>query len=266
MKRMGFWRMKRRRFLISLPVAALAVAVVDAVWIEPRWLKVRRLRLNKGTPSHRLVHFTDLHYKGDRAFADKVVREINRQSPNFVCFTGDLIGDPVDKPEYLTDALAILEGIRAPLYGVPGNHEYWSKTLFAPIAKTFAATGGAWLLDQQVRTHDGRVTLTGMTCQSQRPAPLRPAGNTKNILLLHYPAWVKKLGEENYDLMLAGHSHGGQVRLPFIGAPKLAFAVDEYELGLFRTKNGPLYVNPGIGWFATPIRFRCRPEITVIEM
>jgi predicted MPP superfamily phosphohydrolase len=198
---------------------------------------------------------------------------INRQSPAFVCFTGDLvcftgdlIGDPVDKPEYLSEALAILKAIRAPLYGVPGNHEYWSKRSFAPISKAFGATGGAWLRDEQVRTHDGRVTLTGLTCRSRQPAPLKPDPKSRNILLLHYPVWVKELADENDDLILAGHSHGGQVRLPFIGAPKLAFAVDEYDKGLFQTRNGPLYVNPGIGWFATPIRFRCRPEITVIEL
>lgn len=263
---MGFPRINRRRFLFGLPVVAVGVSVVDAVWIEPHWLKVRRLRLSKGTPSHRLVDFTDLHYKGDRAFAEKVVGEINRQSADFVCFTGDLIGDPVDKPEYLTGALEILGGIRAPLYGVPGNHEYWSKSSFARISRAFSATGGAWLLDEQARTQDGRLTLSGLSCQSSQPAPLKPDPRTRNILLLHYPAWVKKLGPERYDLMLAGHSHGGQVRLPLIGAPKLAFAVDEYEMGLFETKNGPLYVNPGIGWFATPVRFRCRPEITVIEI
>jgi predicted MPP superfamily phosphohydrolase len=162
--------------------------------------------------------------------------------------------------------LAILEGIRAPLYGVLGNHEYWSKSSFAPISRSFSASGGAWLLDEQVRTQDGQVTLSGLTCQSQQRAPLKANPKSRNILLLHYPAWVKKLGNERYDLMLAAHSHGGQGRLPFMRAPKLAFAVDEYELDLFQTRNGPLYVNPGIGWFATPIRFRCRPEITVIEI
>jgi len=266
MDRVKFPRLNRRRFLLGLPFAALAAAVVDALWIEPRWLKVRRVRLATGTPSHRLVHFSDLHFKGDRPFAEKVVRAINRQAPDFVCFTGDIVGDPVDKPEYLEEALRILAGIKSPLYGVPGNHEYWSKASFAPIAGTFSATGGAWLLDQQLRTRDGQVTLTGLTCRSTRPAPLKPDRQTKNILLLHYPAWVKKLADEKYDLMLAGHSHGGQVRLPFIGAPQLAYAVDEYDMGLFQTPHGPLYVNPGIGWFATPIRFRCRPEITVIEL
>jgi len=183
-----------------------------------------------------------------------------------VCFTGDLIGDPVDRPEYLDGVLPILSGIRAPLYGVPGNHEYWSQLSFEPIARTFAGTGGAWLADRQVVTRDGRVTISGLSCQSRRPAPLRPNPHTKNVLLMHYPAWVKELGVERYDLLLAGHSHGGQVRLPGVGAPLLAFGVDEYDKGLFQTRNGPLYVNPGIGWFAIRARFRCRPEITVLEI
>jgi uncharacterized protein len=111
----------------------------------------------------------------------------------------------------------------------------------------------------------GGVTITGVTCEKPWRKELRPDPQTKNILLLHYPAWIKKLGERRFDLLLAGHSHGGQVRLPFLGAPKLAYGVDEYDMGLFPTPNGPLYVNPGIGWFVTPARFLCRPEITVIE-
>ena len=246
----------------AIPVLALA----DAFWIEPRWPKVRRLRLGAAKPTHRLVHFTDLHHKGDRAFLESVVRKINAQSPDLVCFTGDLIGDPVEKPAYLADALPILAGIKSPLYGVPGNHEYWSKVSFEPIRKTFESTGGAWLLDEQRRTRDGRMTLTGLTCEGRQPATLLPDAGTKNILLLHYPAWVKRLGGVRFDLMLAGHSHGGQVRLPFIGAPMIPFSVDEYDMGLFQTPSGPLYVNPGIGWFVTPARFCCRPEITVIEL
>lgn len=73
-------------------------------------------------------------------------------------------------------------------------------------------------------------------------------------------------GGPRYDVLLAGHSHGGQVRLPLVGALSIPFNVDEYDLGLFQTPNGPLYVNPGIGWFVTRERFRCWPEITVIDI
>ena len=67
--------------------------------------------------------------------------------------------------------------------------------------------------------------------------------------------------------MLAGHSHGGQVRIPFYGPVVVPFGVDEYDLGWFSTPNGPLYVNPGIGYiYVYNFRFNCRPEITVIEV
>jgi predicted MPP superfamily phosphohydrolase len=83
---------------------------------------------------------------------------------------------------------------------------------------------------------------------------------------MHYPAWVNKLAGQKFDLILAGHSHGGQVWLPLYGPVYVPFGVDQYVRGLFHTEAGPLYVNPGIGWFPVPIRFNCRPEITVFDI
>lgn len=255
-------KINRRRFLFAGLILTPAVAAADACWIEPHWLRTKTLRLTKAKPTHRLVHFTDLHHKGNRAYTESLVRKINEQSPDFICFTGDLI----EEEKYLAETLEILAGIKAPLYGVPGNHDYWAKIPFDGIAKCFAATGGRWLLDEQQVTKDGQVNLIGLTCKSANQPPLPVQLGLKNIVLMHYPAWVKKLGAQNLDLMLAGHSHGGQVRIPFFGPIAVPFDVDEYDLGLFQTVNGPLYVNPGIGWFPVPVRFRCRPEITVIEI
>ena len=92
------------------------------------------------------------------------------------------------------------------------------------------------------------------------------ADGTKNIVLMHYPAWARLFTDQKFDLLLAGHSHGGQVRIPFYGPIMVPFGVDEYDLGLFQTKAGPLYVSSGIGWYPIPVRFNCRPEITVIEI
>jgi predicted MPP superfamily phosphohydrolase len=208
------------------------------------------------------MHLTDVHHKGDRAYLEAVVRRVNALSPDFVCFTGDLI----EETRHLAEALEVLAGIKSPMYGVPGNHDYWSKAPFEDIAKCFAGTGGAWLLDQQRVTGDGKFSVIGATCLSAHQPPIRANPATRNILLMHYPAWVKQAGQQRYDLMLAGHSHGGQVRIPFYGAVIVPFGVGEYVLGLFNTAAGPLYVNPGIGWFPVPIRFNCRPEITVFEI
>lgn len=254
-------KISRRQFVIAGLVLAPLGVIADARWIEPRWLKIKRLRLAE-SPTHRFVHFTDLHHKGDRKLTESVVQTINGLAPDFVCFTGDLLEDA----EHLSETLELLSGIKSPMYGVPGNHDYWSHISFQPVAKCFAATGGGWLLDEQVLTRDGKVNVIGASCVSARQAPLPAKPGVNNIFLMHYPAWVRKLGTLKYDLLLAGHSHGGQVRLPFYGPIVVPFGVDEFDLGLFQTSCGPLYVNPGIGWFPVPIRFRCRPEITVIEI
>ncbi len=254
-------KVSRRRFILAALVLSPGAVFADATWLEPTWLKVRQLRLTSGKPTCRFVHFTDLHHKGDRAYGLSVVKTINAQSPDFVCFTGDLI----EHRRFLAETLDILAEIKSPMYGVPGNHDYWSRVAFDGIARCFTATGGGWLTDQHLLTRDGKINIIGATCLSSKQPPLPINPDTKNILLMHYPAWVKRLGTQKVDLMLAGHSHGGQVRIPFYGPISVPWGVDEYDLGLFQTNAGPLYVNPGIGWFPFPIRFRCRPEITVIE-
>ena len=254
----------RRRFLASFGAACAAApfgAVAHARWLEPTWLEVRQLRIGDRQPTHRLVHFTDLHYKGDRAYVEGVVNRINSVSPDFVCFTGDIMEDV----KFLPEALEILSGIKSPLFGVPGNHDYWSRAPFDKIAKCFAATGGAWLLDQQ-RVTAGGLNIVGVTCMFS--APLQPLLNpaTKHILLMHYPAWIKRQADSTFDLALAGHSHGGQVRIPLCGAVIVPSGVGEYDLGLYQTQAGPLYVSSGIGWYHLPVRFNCRPEIVLIEI
>jgi predicted MPP superfamily phosphohydrolase len=254
-------KITRRRFLLLTALATPALVFADAKWIEPKWVKVRSIKLAEGKPSHRIIHITDIHHKGDRPYLESVVRKINALSPDAVCFTGDLI----EKKEFVAEALHILEGIKSPLYGVPGNHEYWCHAPFDEFTKSFARTGGAWLMNSQAMTADGKIQIAGATCLRGAPVALAPRPGVKNVLLLHYPLLADGV-KHKFDLMLAGHSHGGQVRLPFYGALILPYWVGRYEVGMFRLAAGPLYVNPGLGWLITPFRFNCRPEITVFEM
>jgi predicted MPP superfamily phosphohydrolase len=259
-------KFSRRQFLAAFGAAFVCApfaVAADARLIEPTWLKIRRLRVGDSKPTHRLVHFSDLHHKGDRKYLQTVVDVINSLAPDFVCFTGDI----VEEMKFLPEALEILSGIKSPMFGVPGNHDYWSKISFEPVFKCFAETGGAWLMDASHTVGDGKINIIGASCSHANQALLPLNSSTKNILLIHYPAWAKKLGGQKFDLMLAGHSHGGQVRIPLYGAIIVPYGVDEYDLGLFQTKSGPLYVNAGIGYiYDYNFRFNCRPEITVIEI
>ena len=258
---MRLTKISRRTFIASALLATPCVVLADARLIEPTWLKIRHQKVGSES-ANRFVHFSDLHHKGDRDYLQSVVDKINSFTPDFVCFTGDIIEDQ----KYLHEALEILSGIKAPMFGVPGNHDYWSRVSFEPIHKCFNATGGAWLLDTHRKIAGGRINLIGVTCKriNQELPPLDPP--VKNILLMHYPAWVKNLGDQTFDLMLAGHSHDF-VNIEMQEAGIVPFGVDEYDMGMFETKSGPLYVNSGIGYILNyNFRFNCRPEITVFEI
>ena len=136
-------KLRRRHFLATALLASPFLLLADAFWVEPTWLKVRHLRLGAGRPTCRLAHFTDVHYRGDRAYLTTVVQKLNSLSPDLTCFTGDL----VDEKEHLAEALELLAGIKSPLYGVPGNHDYWSKAAFGDFARALAHSPGyrdAW--------------------------------------------------------------------------------------------------------------------------
>ena len=250
----------RRRKLLRLAVgASIGSFMLEPFILEPYWLNVKRLNIGGVSATHQLVHITDIHYKGDRPYLEKVVKTVNILSPDFVCFSGDL----VESATYVKEALEILSSIQRPVYGVPGNHDYWSGASFAEIAQYCQSTGGAWLLDQDTLTPDGQIQIVGAIGEQPQLPPQKQA--LKRLLLVHYPLFVEQV-KETFDLILAGHSHGGQVRLPFWGALVLPFRVGPYDLGLFQTQAGPLYVNPGVGTFSLPVRSWCRPEITVIEL
>lgn len=252
-------KLSRRKWLIRLLLAAPVLGGLNALWWEPTWLKVSRPKLTLPNAKTRIVHLTDIHHKGDRAWLEKVVQKVNAQEPKVVCFTGDLL----EQKEFLAETLEILGGIKAPIFGVPGNHDDWSGINFSEVKKSFQKSGGDWLEDASVTLENGRLAIIGLTAKKALP-PLPKAD--RRVLLFHYPQWVEKLGGQTFDLMLAGHSHGGQVRLPGIGALIVPFQVGKYDLGLFQTPAGPLYVSSGIGWFMWKLRFNCRPEVAVFEV
>lgn len=209
-------------------------------------------------PAHRFVHFSDLHYKGDAEYAAKVVETINALEPEFVCFTGDLI----EEARFAPAALDFIRQIERPVYGCPGNWDYGSHADFRLYEKAFAETGGEWLEDRAVVLEKPELELIGMGLRGVHA--LGEPRAARRLLLIHYPIQADRLDGRRYDLILAGHSHGGQVRLPFYGALALPYGVGRYQQGRFESAGGPLYVNVGVGTYMFPVRFNCRPEITVI--
>jgi len=252
-------KISRRKFLGLSALALPAALGIDARLIEPTRLHITNLKLN-ANGNCRFVHFTDFHHKGDVRYAGDVVRTINELEPEFVCFTGDLIENKI----YQGEALNFIRQIKAPVYGSPGNHDYRSGASFPEYEHAFAATGGAWLVDCSIVLPEHDLELIGMALTGIHA--LRDRQAERRILLMHYPKMADSLGDRRFDLILAGHSHGGQIRIPFYGAIVVPWGVGRYDLGLFETTGGPLYVNAGIGTYRIPYRFNCPPEITVVTI
>ena len=252
--------LSRRQFmrlgLFALPAAA---AGIDSRFAEPTWLRVTHYD-HHPQPTCRFVQFSDLHYKGDAGYAAKVVRTINALAPEFVCFNGDL----VEEARFAPAALDFIRQIQRPVYGCPGNWDYGSGADFKEYEKAFRATGGAWLEDRSVLLPNRDLEIVGMGARGIQA--LGEAAATQRLLLIHYPMQADRLDGRRYDLILAGHSHGGQVRLPFYGAPVLPYGVGRFDRGPYDSLGGPLYVNAGLGTYWVPVRFNCRPEITVVRI
>ena len=250
-----------KRSLLRVARAIGAIAVLGALclayarFVEPTWLCVRDVKLAPA-PTVRVIHISDIHYKGNTRYLEKVVARINGLDADLVCFTGDLVEDAA----FLDGALRVLSRVNKPIYGVPGNHDKWALRSFDSIRDTFRKTGGDWLdYRHAVLLPSKRVVLLTMAgCREPTP------NGYKRILLEHYPESAAQLGDAQFNLMLTGHTHGGQVRIPFMHM--VGFPLDPHDRGLFQTPCGPLYVNPGIGTYCLNMRFLCRPEVTLIEL
>lgn len=253
-------RIKRtfvRTLKILLALAfVLALCAAYARWVEPTWLCVKHVRLAVA-PTVRVIHVSDIHFTGDTQYLEKVVAVINDIDADFVCFTGDLI----EEPAFLEGALHILAKSNKPIYGVPGNHDQWVLRSFDTINDTFRQTGGSLLSRNAVLVPSKHVALL---TRASRHEPT-PTGY-KRILLEHQPELIAQILDARFDLALAGHTHGGQSRIPIVRQLIGPSDFDTYRRGLFQTPCGPLYVNPGIGTFHLKVRFLCRPEVTVLEL
>jgi predicted MPP superfamily phosphohydrolase len=229
----------------------------------------------------KIVQISDFHFHEytEAAFVEAVVRRVNEAMPDLVVMTGDFVSSK-PLPRHFSVRMSyhcaeILSRIECPLrYAILGNHD----VLVNPHAVTDALqTHGIPVLTNSSvpLERDGRrLWLAGMQdALQQRPDLLTalPAGRNPGqeplILLAHEPDFADQVLGRQIDLVLSGHTHGGQIRIPFLPPLLLPEMGTRYVEGLFRLGDGTqLYVNRGIGAVNLPFRFRCPPEISVITL
>lgn len=246
----------RRTFLRLVPSTIVAGIFSDALAVETNWINETHIDLTRLGIDKKIIHFSDLHYNGDRSFAENVVNKINGRKPDYVVFTGDFVEERNRK--YLSEGLEFIKALRVPTFGILGNHDPRDSSSKHEFKVAFRSTGGDFLINERVELDD--FVFHGV--DSIQPLPHNE--NKKKILLCHYPAVGDLRVNQVYDLILSGHSHGGQIRIPLLGAPVVPLGVGRYIKGLYESKIGILYVNAGVGTSLLSVRFLCRPEITEI--
>jgi predicted MPP superfamily phosphohydrolase len=262
----------------------VGAALVDGFLLEPFQLDVSRLeilcsRLPAGFDGLKIVQLSDLHlHRISRAYRT-AIDVIGREHPDLVVITGDL----ADRPEQTAACIAFLCDLRVaagvPVVVVPGN---WDHRAF-PTKQSIAAwnqrlqaeTGVRVLVNQNVvlHRHGDSIWLVGTDDPYFGHADLdtsfKGVPNTAFALVLtHAPEAFEELAQRPAArLVLAGHTHGGQVRLPFIGALRVPSRYGtRFARGLFKLGDTIFYVNAGMGMSHFPIRFLCRPELTFITL
>jgi predicted MPP superfamily phosphohydrolase len=271
---------KRRRFLRYLMGAGvMGAAACYPVFVERQIVlenhyRVRIPNLPPAFRGFRIVHLTDLHhgFLVSLSSIERIVRRVNRIPRDMVVCTGDYVHEKngttqIDRVWPVLAKLSAPEGV----WAVLGNHDHWADT---PRSLYWLARSGQNLRGKAVAVEregqrlwfagggdlwEDHIAIDGLL------API-PESDCR-IVLVHNPDSADTAFDGHIDLILAGHTHGGQVRIPFWGAPVLPVRNKAYGSGVVRTVKGhTMFISRGIGWAIYPVRFNCFPEIAVLEL
>lgn len=266
--------LSRRRFLTLGATGLAAAGLTDILWVEPRGARTEKLVLPTGQAGRpvRLVQISDLHLEEFGGYFRKITELITGLSPDLIVLTGDYL----EEERNIRAVLDFLRQLKAPhgVYAVQGNWEYWSRLEGENLRRHFHGAGTRLLINERADLDIGgqKLSLLGLDYPSSNDQlgglQEQADPNRFNLLLSHVPAFAHENLDRHVGLILCGHTHGGQVRLPLLPPLYLPRFSGRFVSGLYRVGpyNTPLYVNRGIGTSVLPVRLACRPEITLITL
>lgn len=270
--------------LVEIGNFALTGYVLDSLWGEPFRLSLTRLTIKspklRGAPPLRIMHLSDLHIERTTRRERKVLKWIEELRPDLIVYTGDLINFSYLADEQArADCREFLSQLRAPLgvYAVTGTPLIDTPEVVRAI---YPAVPNVRLLMNESIEVEGypQVQIVGLTCTHDPTLDAPKLAHARSavppdkftLLLYHAPDLMPEAVQAGIDLYLCGHTHGGQIRLPFYGAIVTSSLYGKrYEMGQYTEQGTTLYVSRGLGLEgkgAPRMRFYCPPEVELIEL
>jgi predicted MPP superfamily phosphohydrolase len=261
--------------LIAFLCAALGAGYFDAFVLEPNWLKIERVTVVRPALAAALGPLTiaqvsDLHIRSAPGFIEsRLSRALARLKPDVVFFTGDLVSRRPALAKFWAFARTVTPRLWS--YAIPGDddegliNDRWRDP-------GWRRAGIALLVNEIVRIRWPGAGKRGLWLIGAGPD--FPWGSVREkvpegepvIVLAHRPAEVKQAAIVGADMVFAGDTHGGQIGAPALHRFSSYARRGPYTAGLYRVRGTLLYVNRGTGWKARPMRFFCRPELTVFRV
>jgi len=267
---------------IFITIFIVFSALIYARFVEPNLLTVRYENMSSGLLNEdedklKILMFSDTHISShfDENDLKRAVERINGEAADIVVFGGDLIDEfnTYENKDNINELWEILSEIKAPSgkYAVYGNHDYGggAERVYAQIMEN---SGFMLLKNEKIQLNDYNINIIGMDDSifgdyDRETITGMLDKDRYNIVLSHEPDVIDFLLEYDADLFLSGHSHGGQINLPFLDS--LPLLAKKYTRGLYSFDNfrqTKLYVNIGLGTSQIPMRFMAVPELTVITL
>lgn len=258
---------------------AVVIGIIAALILwrrEMRWIEVVHYRIPMGEdfPDDPviLIHLTDMHIAPWSKPSDLsgVIDWANGKNPDYVVLTGDYV---THFKEFIPGCCKVLSRLnpKRKTLAVLGNHDYWVNSQY--VSNGLTEAGIELLKNRGFRedTNKGPVFIgvedpfTGHDNLDKAMKGL--PGEGVRVLLAHTPDIIEKAKKKKIDLVLTGHTHGGQVCIPFFGAFYVPSEFGtRYASGWFKEGNTRMFVNRGIGEVYPPVRFLCRREAAVLEL
>jgi hypothetical protein len=217
-----------------------------------------------------IAQLSDVHHGAlvDAPHVLQAVQIVNRLEPDLIALTGDYV---THSRAYIEPCAELLRELRSRdgVLAVLGNHDFWTDA--NGMARAFKQRGIEVLRNThtQLARNGDRLALLGVDDYTVRCHDLRAAMRgvpnlERKVLLSHNPNLIRQAAEARVDLVLSGHTHGGQINLPAIN--KRSRKLWKFWRGHGQLGNTQIYVNRGLGTVIVPIRYHCPPEITLIEL